>query len=823
MTTRVKGLKISQVPELKELTGEEMIPYQYKCTNGKISTSTLADFVSENMDPFDPSGQFGQMQEDIDNLENKVNDLDGVKEQVQTNTNDIKDINDKIGESGTGLGEIEKKLNDLIDSKGEPDGIATLDGTGKLDADQLPDNTINIDGLQLITYEDLRAKADANRLIPGVRYAITNYSCIYRMSVVAEEVEYPATDFKYIICTAVNSNTLDDNVEIIRDPSKARIIEAKYSIYPELFFWTAGMTTKTPKGVIYYLKDENLNSASYDFKHVRFRRWAITDIRANMTKDTGSNTKVSPYRVLVDDVTRRLSDNRQFCGSSDPIEETLVPAIFEGKWRCGNEETPRFPSLQRNNGLALPLTPYHEEYIKRAIKPYKDTDYPADKYLAWQTDMYETGGVSSQYYTSYPHLGGLSDVIVDANDYMDRFTFDMDGEDASEIMIPGSDGTSFAFIQSTSIEQTHRALKETGLPNTVFAISKSLYVNGAPTTSGYMRNNVLSNASRNTFLLSKADPSRNTCQMCHNKLGHNGNQVAGNLIIIGYVFNYNTIDTLRTSYINGAIVRFFGDIMQNNVMFGYYSNFTVKSMNKCLFFGSLGYMRTIDDSAWTVAKDGEYWYDVDIKADFYTNIMGPCQYSYFEPHFNSNLFKGIYNKGVYFDGANQLCSYAWNAWGARFGYGMGQGIYFNTVMHTTVPTIAFSGVDGQNTTPTATGIVKLKPENASRALPNLYEVDIVSSYPADPHTMKDTIPSVTHYPSTKCRQVIYVGSDGAWHLTSWQNIAQGTAAINTLSLEEEHETPMTIEDFAMRYRDMYDGDVERHISEAELKPLDENE
>lgn len=817
MITRVKGLKISQVPELKEITGEEMIPYQYKCTNGKISATTLANFISENLDPNDPTGEIGQLREDVDNLTERVTtnekDIDTLENQVTTNTGDIQDIKDRL-DSGTGGGSdadyVNKKLEEFKATKGQPDGLASLDSDGKLTESQLPDNVINIEGFQPITYSALKSKVDNGQLEPGVKYGISDYSCAYIMPQYENEtnieVEYPATDFQYIVCTAVNSNTLDHNVQIIREEGKRKILEAKYSIDPEFCLWTRGMTTKTPKGVIYYLKDSALNVATYDFKHIKFRRWAITNITANMTPDNGSNANVSPYRVMVNENSRQVSDSRQFCGSSDPIEETLIPAIFEGTWRCGDELVPRFPDLKTNNGLNVSIMPYHEEYIKRAIKPYTDTNYPADKYLAWQTDMHAVGGVSGEYYSNYPFLGGLSNVTVDADDYMDRYTFDCDGEDASEIDIPNKDNI-IPLVSSTIIEQITNSISLLSLPNTIIAISKSIYDKPEDVQqNSYVKDNILRGSiSRNTILLNKACPRIGTVQFSRNRLGTDSVQFGANLIIVNYTFNMNCIKYCKYNFICGMVEYFDAESMWNNVMFGYYNKFDVKSMRRCLFFGSDYYIRTINDSNWVACKDGEYWYDTTIRADFYTNIMGPCQYSTFEPHCNSNLFRAIYNKGIYFRGSTQLCSYGWTAWGVEIGYsGSGEGNYFGSMIHTIIPSTAFNGAEGgTGKFDVVAGVEKLKASNAAKKTPMLTEVDIVSTYPADPHTMIETITATEHYPSTKCRHIIFVGSDGKWHQVNWRDLVEGTAGISTLTLEEQDELPMTLEDFANRYGSLY--------------------
>lgn len=129
-----------------------------------------------------------------------------------------------------------------------------------------------------ITYANLRTLVNNGTLVPGEKYKITDYSCIYIQPVTKIETEVPAPDITGIVCTALTNNTLSENVEILRASGYAKIIECKYDINPENCAWTKGMTTKSPKGVIWYMKDEYGNVSSCDFKHIKYRRYAITNI-----------------------------------------------------------------------------------------------------------------------------------------------------------------------------------------------------------------------------------------------------------------------------------------------------------------------------------------------------------------------------------------------------------------------------------------------------------------------------------------------------------------------------------------------------------------
>lgn len=88
MATEIKGLKISQIPEVTKLTGNEMIPCEYSGTNGKFDAVTLANYVTE-LNPYDPEGKIKQLREDVDNLESEVSQI----------TNNISDLNNHVTEN----------------------------------------------------------------------------------------------------------------------------------------------------------------------------------------------------------------------------------------------------------------------------------------------------------------------------------------------------------------------------------------------------------------------------------------------------------------------------------------------------------------------------------------------------------------------------------------------------------------------------------------------------------------------------------------------------------------------------------------------------
>lgn len=139
MATEIKGLKISQIPEVTKLTGNEMIPCEYGGTNGKFNASKLANYITENLDPYDPDGKLAQLENKVNNISGDVNnletnitnlgsDLDGLESKVNqnttnisnnttkitNNTNSISDLNDSIGNLDQ---RVTKNTNDIANIK----------------------------------------------------------------------------------------------------------------------------------------------------------------------------------------------------------------------------------------------------------------------------------------------------------------------------------------------------------------------------------------------------------------------------------------------------------------------------------------------------------------------------------------------------------------------------------------------------------------------------------------------------------------------------------------------------------------------------------
>jgi hypothetical protein len=131
-----------------------------------------------------------------------------------------------------------------------------------------------------ITYAALNELYKGNTLAVGARYLITDYQTIYQSIVLNSNNKYvtnTGSNTYTIACVASTSGSLDPRVTIVEHPKW--IVE--YNILQETL--SDGTTTK---GKITYLKDENSNSAYYDFKSIKFRRTQSDLLNSNLSIST---------------------------------------------------------------------------------------------------------------------------------------------------------------------------------------------------------------------------------------------------------------------------------------------------------------------------------------------------------------------------------------------------------------------------------------------------------------------------------------------------------------------------------------------------------
>ena len=123
-----------------------------------------------------------------------------------------------------------------------------------------------------IFWSDLKALRDAETLVPGQSYRITDYST----TTVQADTTSAGHDFD-IIVTALSTNELSEDAKCVKKSddtyfanAKLEAWEIKYCIDNDTsrFAWADAVNGK---GVIYYMKDEWGNECPYDFKNIQYQ------------------------------------------------------------------------------------------------------------------------------------------------------------------------------------------------------------------------------------------------------------------------------------------------------------------------------------------------------------------------------------------------------------------------------------------------------------------------------------------------------------------------------------------------------------------------
>ena len=142
-----------------------------------------------------------------------------------------------------------------------------------------------LDKMIEITYKELYDLREANGLIPGQQYRITDYECTINTSNMYIKAQ---TDKFDIVVTAVSTNKLNEEARVINHeftaPNQDHFKDCKLSAWKiwycldndiTRFAWAdATKTNGSPngKGVIYRMIDEFDNDCPYDFKNIQFYR-----------------------------------------------------------------------------------------------------------------------------------------------------------------------------------------------------------------------------------------------------------------------------------------------------------------------------------------------------------------------------------------------------------------------------------------------------------------------------------------------------------------------------------------------------------------------
>lgn len=140
--------------------------------------------------------------------------------------------------------------------------------------------------LTKITYAELKALRDGAKLIPGMQYRITDYTC----TTITQDTQSTGHVFD-IIVTADDERTLNAKARAIHHEGDTYFTKsdlAKWQIWydlnndPTKYGWS---DEANGKGVIYRMIDEYGNDCPYDFKNIQIKRWKITSTHNSLNNE----------------------------------------------------------------------------------------------------------------------------------------------------------------------------------------------------------------------------------------------------------------------------------------------------------------------------------------------------------------------------------------------------------------------------------------------------------------------------------------------------------------------------------------------------------
>ena len=158
-----------------------------------------------------------------------------------------------------------------------------------------------------ITYSELKSLKDSSQLKAGQFYRITDY-----VTTTTQENTNSAGHSFDLIVLATDVDTLNENAKAIKHEGDTYFAdcnldawEIKYDLDNDKTKYAWADETNG-KGVIFYMKDEWNNECPYDFKNIRFKRWAVTDVRNNRL-DTETLNELKELFVYDNDNTKFIT------------------------------------------------------------------------------------------------------------------------------------------------------------------------------------------------------------------------------------------------------------------------------------------------------------------------------------------------------------------------------------------------------------------------------------------------------------------------------------------------------------------------------------
>lgn len=185
-----------------------------------------------------------------------------------------------------------------MDYKLKESGQQVQDLLGKIAS--LPNSEqleFKVSKMQAVTYAELKALRDDGELVPGRLYRITDYVTTLPEKVndfTGEVMERSAGHAYDLVVVALSGSVLSENALAMLHDGDEYFAGANLAAWQlkycldndtERFRWLA---SANGKGVVYWMKDEWGNEASFDFKNIQFKRYTVK---------TRSQVYASPYAL----------------------------------------------------------------------------------------------------------------------------------------------------------------------------------------------------------------------------------------------------------------------------------------------------------------------------------------------------------------------------------------------------------------------------------------------------------------------------------------------------------------------------------------------
>lgn len=259
--------------------------------------------------------------------------------------------------------------------------------------------SMQVSKMQAVTYADLKAMRDGGELVPGRLYRITDYVTTLPEKVssfTGEVMERSAGHVYDLVVVALSGSVLSENALAMLHDGDEYFAGANLAAWQlkycldndtERFRWLA---SANGKGVVYWMKDEWGNEASFDFKNIQFKRYTVkTNSQVYASSYALSQYKIVSYfqslfnnKTIVPQFANRAMWIHEYYGYRS--EQWLYDNDAE-TWQDGPNPqsggTRMFVNLYGSEDVEILVEVENGEWYYTFSKKNSDADVPSDRSL----------------------------------------------------------------------------------------------------------------------------------------------------------------------------------------------------------------------------------------------------------------------------------------------------------------------------------------------------------------------------------------------------------------------------------------------------------